>query len=123
MYGRRQQHVKVRGNQALPQVEQLVAVQPLQAEELEKELPWLEGSVFEPEPAVLNPQAERSLERFSLLQKGHDGISFPSTSVSKSFPHSLQLYSYIGIFLSCKISGIFHLGSKTSTRKDPKFLL
>ena len=59
-----------------------------------------------PDVFEMNPQADISLARSSLLQWGHWGIMLPMTSVSKFFSHWLHLYSYIGMLNTFLMSHI-----------------
>lgn len=48
----------------------------------------------------INPQADIRRDKSVLSQDGHLGVSAPMTSVSNLLSQALQLYSYIGIFLT-----------------------
>ena len=71
---------------------QLVAEHPLHAEDEEAEAPVCAESP-PIEAFVTKPHFEIIFKRLLLEQDGHFGVSLPSTSVSKLFPHSLHLNS------------------------------
>jgi len=84
-----------------PQDEQLEEAQLPQAD-VPADVTWV--SPPGPDDLETNPQADISLARSWLSQDGHSGFELPITRVSKFFPQSLHLYSYIGIFLTSYFS-------------------
>lgn len=94
-----------------PQEEQLVAEHPAHEEDDADDLTWV--SPAGPDDFEINPQADINLARSGLSQDGHSGVLLPITRVSKRLPHTLHLYSYIGIFsdLMC-----FQLNKQTNIR-------
>ena len=79
------------------QDEQLVAVQPLHADEEAEVLAGSEGL----EELDLKEHIDINFFTLLLLQSGHSGVSPPNTRVSKLLLQSSHIYSYIGI--------LFHL--------------
>lgn len=75
---------------------QLVAEHPLHPDD-ELEV-FVSAEALDMEDFVTKPHFEIIFARSVLEHDGHLGVSFPRTSFSKLFPHSLHLNSYIGIF-------------------------
>ena len=71
---------------------QLVAEHPLHADDEVVEAPVCAKSP-PLEAFVTKPHFEIIFKRSVLEHDGHSGVSFPSTSVSKLFPHLLHLNS------------------------------
>jgi hypothetical protein len=75
-----------------PQVAQLVAAHPPQAEaEAEARV------VSPPLPLLIKPQEDMRRVTFLLLQEGQSGFSDPNINFSKLSLQSSQQYSYIGM--------------------------
>ena len=74
---------------------QLVAEHPLHADDEEDKAPEAPVCAESPpmEAFVTKPHFDIIFKRSVLEHDGHSGVSLPSTSVSKLFPHLLHLNS------------------------------